>query len=320
MIKVSDNMQEIKDGLIGFAIGDAMGVPIEFETREFLRNHVVTEMIGYGNYDVPEGVWSDDTAMTLATMDSMIQSDGINYNDMADRFCNWINDADYTATNVVFDIGITTKYALMKYWDKVSDAEYCGGMGIDDNGNGSLMRMLPIAFYIYNKALPDREVLELVRKCSSITHAHEISILGCYLYVKYISFLLAGNDKYQSYQMIQKLNLSDFQKDSLDAYQRILDGKLSQIGMEEIDSTGYVVSTLEASLWVIMNTKNYSQAIIGAIHLGGDTDTIGAITGSIAGLLYGVDTIPDRWIKKLRRIEYLEDIAKQFQNFLNMSQ
>ena len=141
-------MSFVKDSLYGFVIGDALGVPVEFEERKKLMSSPVTTMKGYGSYDVPEGTWSDDTSMTLATMDSIIKQEGtINCNDIADKFCNWLNNADYTATNKVFDVGITTKYALMRYWNDKIDATKCGGTSLSENGNGSLMRMLPIALY-----------------------------------------------------------------------------------------------------------------------------------------------------------------------------
>ena len=312
-------MSVIKDSLYGFAIGDAIGVPIEFKDRESLMYNPVTSMLGYGSYDVPEGVWSDDTAMTLATMDSIITNNGnINYNDIADKFCDWLNNAKYTATNEVFDIGITTKYALVRYWDDKTDATKCGGTGMNENGNGSLMRMLPIALYSFYKNLKDDEILEIVSKTSSITHAHERSIMGCYIYVRYLLFLLRGKDKLASYSMIKCLDYSMFSQDSQEAYSRILKNDIEKIDLKDIRSTGYIVDTLETVLWVTLNCKNYNESIIGAINLGGDTDTIGAITGSISGILYGYDKISDKWISKLKNKEYLDSIIEKFEDLFNV--
>ncbi len=312
-------MSIIKDSLYGFVIGDAIGVPIEFEDRKKLMSNLVTSMLGYGSYDVPEGTWSDDTAMTLATMDSIIKQNGnINYNDVADRFCNWLNNAEYTGTNEVFDIGITTKYALMRYWSDKSDATKCGGTSVSENGNGSLMRMLPIALYCYYKNLKDNEILDIVRKASSITHAHEISIMGCYIYVRYIIFLLYGKDKLTAYGMVKCLDYNIFSKETNDIYSRILKEDISKIDLSDIRSSGYVVESLETVLWIILNCNSYNESIIGAINLGGDTDTIGAITGSIAGLLYGYDKISDKWINKLRNKEYLDKIIEQFEKLFDL--
>lgn len=309
-------MSIVKDSLYGFIVGDAMGVPIEFEDREKLINKPVTSMLGYGSHDVEAGVYSDDTSMTLATMDSIIRQNGIiNYNDIADKFCNWINNNEYTATNKVFDIGMTTKYALIKYFNNKIDATMCGGTNINENGNGSLMRMLPIALYCFYKNIKDdNEIFTLVKNSSSITHAHDISILGCYIYVRYFISLLETKNKISSYNFIKKLDYSMFIEEVKLEYSRILFSDISTLNINDINSSGYVVDTLEAVFWIVLNCSSYNESIIGAINLGGDTDTIGAITGSIAGILYGYDNISKRWISKLKSKDYIDEIIIKFEN------
>lgn len=309
-------MSIVKDSLYGFIVGDAMGVPIEFEDREKLINKPVTSMLGYGSHDVEAGVYSDDTSMTLATMDSIIKQNGIiNYNDIADKFCNWVNNNEYTATNKVFDIGMTTKYALIKYFNNKIDATMCGGTNINENGNGSLMRMLPIALYCFYKNIKDdNEIFTLVKNSSSITHAHDISILGCYIYVRYVISLLETKNKISSYNFIKKLDYSMFIEEVKLEYSRILFSDISILNINDINSNGYVVDTLEAVFWIVLNCSSYNESIIGAINLGGDTDTIGAITGSIAGILYGYDNISKRWISKLKNKDYIDEIIIKFEN------
>lgn len=310
---------KIKSAIYGFVIGDAMGVPVEFEDREKLMESPVTNMLGYGSYDVSKGVWSDDTSMTLATMDSIIvNKNKLNYNDIADKFCEWINNAKYTATNEVFDIGTTTKYSLMRYWNNNIDATKCGGNAISENGNGSLMRMLPIAFYCFYNKMEDNDIINIVRNTSSITHAHEISIIGCYMYVKYIIFILSNNNKTESYKLLQKIDYSIFNKDNINLYERIIKEDISKYSLDTIKSTGFVVDTLESALWVILNTENFNEAIIGSVNLGGDTDTIAAITGSIAGILYGYDSINEKWIKDIKNKELLNKYIYEFTNTLNL--
>lgn len=309
----------IKSAIYGFVIGDAMGVPFEFEEREKLMKSPVTNMLGYGSYDVPKGVWSDDTSMTLATIDSIIvNKKELNYNDIADKFCEWINNAKYTATNEVFDIGATTKYSLMRYWNNNIDATKCGGTGISENGNGSLMRMLPIALYCFYNKIEDNDIINIVRNTSSITHAHEISIIGCYMYVKYIIFILSNNNKTESYKLLQKIDYSIFNKDNINLYERIIKDDISKYSLDTIKSTGFVVDTLESVLWVILNTENFNEAIIGSVNLGGDTDTIAAITGSIAGILYGYDSMNKKWIKDIKNKELLNKYIYEFINTLNL--
>lgn len=309
-------MSIVKDSLYGFIVGDAMGVPIEFEDREKLINKPVTSMLGYGSHDVEAGVYSDDTSMTLATMDSIIKQNGtINYNDIADKFCNWVNNNEYTATNKIFDIGMTTKYALIKYFNNKIDATMCGGTNINENGNGSLMRMLPIALYCFYKNIKDdNEIFTLVKNSSSITHAHDISILGCYIYVRYVISLLETKNKISSYNFIKKLDYSMFIEEVKLEYSRILFSDISKLNINDINSSGYIVDTLEAVFWIILNCSSYNESIIGAINLGGDTDTIGAITGSIAGILYGYDNISKRWLSKLKNKDYIDEIIIKFEN------
>lgn len=309
-------MSIVKDSLYGFIVGDAMGVPIEFEDREKLINKPVTSMLGYGSHDVEAGVYSDDTSMTLATMDSIIKQNGIiNYNDIADKFCNWVNNNEYTATNKIFDIGMTTKYALIKYFNNKIDATMCGGTNINENGNGSLMRMLPIALYCFYKNIKgDNEIFTLVKNSSSITHAHDISILGCYIYVRYVISLLETKNKISSYNFIKKLDYSMFIEEVKLEYSRILFSDISILNINDVNSSGYVVDTLEAVFWIILNCSSYNESIIGAINLGGDTYTIGAITGSIAGILYGYDNISKRWISKLKNKDYIDEIIIKFEN------
>ena len=315
----------VKDSLYGFVIGDAMGVPIEFKTREELMMNKVTTMLGYGTYNVPEGTWSDDTSMTLATMDSMIKNKGkININDIADRFCNWYNNAEYTATNKVFDIGNQTVAALHEYQSSKYRIQKSGEnfsyslVDVNKNGNGSLMRMLPVALYCYYNNLSYKDVLNVVRDISAITHPHERSVMGCYIYVRYVMFLLDGKDKVEAYNMVRSLDYSMFSKDSNEVYARILQEDISKINIDDIKSSGYVVHTLEAVMWGVLNCDNYNDSIITAINLGDDTDTVGAITGSISGILYGYDTMNKEWVSTLKNRKYLDNIIRKFESMLKM--
>lgn len=308
-------MKKVKDGIIGHAIGDAMGVPIEFNSREKLLKNPVTKMIGYGSYNVPEGSWSDDTSMTIATMDSIIKKKEIDYNDIMMNFSEWLKNAKYTPHDDVFDVGKTCMQAIMNFTDG-TDAIKCGLEDIMSNGNGSLMRMLPIAYYCYYKKLKEEEIYNIVKASSSLTHAHEISILACYIYVNYVIRLLEGKDKFASYNLIKLVDFSYFSSESLEVYQRILKADIKKLTIDEVKSSGYVVDTLEASMWVLLNAKDYKEAIIGAINLGEDTDTIGAITGSMAGIVYGYEEIPEQWLNKLVKKDYLEELCEEFEKYL----
>ncbi len=305
-----------KNGIIGFAIGDAMGVPLEFCTRENLIKNPITNMIGYGSHNVPKGCWSDDTSMTLATMDSIINNKTINTNDIADRFLKWFRSAEYTATGETFDIGRTTLQALARYELKLDKAINCGLDSVFSNGNGSLMRMLPIAYYCFSQNLENEEIMKLVRNVSSITHKHEISILGCFIYVVFVIELLKGNNLKETYKIVKKLDYTKFSNNARDKYTKILEKDINKYKLEEIKSTGFIVDTLEAIIWVLLNTKSYNEAIIGAVNLGDDTDTIGACTGGLAGIYYGIESIKTEWKRELLKYNYIIEICDEFDKII----
>lgn len=277
-------MLKLRDAIYGFAVGDALGVPYEFKNR---GTFCCTDMIGFGTWKQPAGTWSDDTSMTLATCDSIRECGKVDVEDLMKRFSRWYYDAEYTADNKVFDIGGTTREAIenYKYGRPAIDC------GIDDynaNGNGSLMRILPLAFI--DCTFGDAE------KVSTITHAHYISMKACVMYAGIATALRLG--------MTLKQALQIWLKGQQEPFDRL--AYLTEIPEREIKSTGYVIHTLEAALWCLMNTYNYKDAVLKAVNLGGDTDTIAAVTGGIAGMMYGYDSIPEEWIFKLKNKELIE--------------
>lgn len=260
---------KLKAAVYGLAVADALGVPVEFKERGTFH---VTDMMGYGTHYQPVGTWSDDTSMTIATCDSIRERGNINLFDMQSKFVAWIGFADYTAGGKVFDYGGTTAQALRI------------GSGVNNefsNGNGSLMRILPLAF------VPDI-TNEQIRAVSAITHAHEISKEACVIYVDIAKKLLVGE---KLIDILHGLEV-DAPFDWLPS--------IAERTEDEIRSSGYVVDTLEAALWVLANTDSYEEAVLKAVNLGSDTDTVGAVTGGLAGIIYGYDAIPDKWIKALR--------------------
>ena len=308
-------MSKVKDGFFGHAIGDAMGVPIEFKDREELLKKPVTSMIGYGSHSIPEGTWSDDTSMEIATIDSIVNKKKIDYQDIMMNFYYWLKDNKYTPHGEVFDAGRTCVQSIVNFSKGIELLE-CGQRDIYSYGNESLMRILPVAYYCHYKKCREDEIYEIVKNVSSLTHAHEISILGCYIYVNYVMFLLNGKDKLSAYNMVKLVDYSKFSEGALSKYSRILKGNIIHLSVNDIKSGGYVVDTLEASMWVILNANNFKDAIIGAINLGGDTDTVGAVTGGMAGIIFGYDSIPEKWLNKLARKDYLEELFAKFEKML----
>lgn len=310
-------MLDSKAGIIGLAIGDAMGVPIEFFRREDLLKNPVTTMLGEQSHFVPKGSWSDDTSLNLALIDSINNKKDIDLYDIGQNFIEWGENGKYTPTGKMFGIGRTTLKAIARLERGDIKPEECGGNTESENGNGSLMRILPIAYYCYSKKYEDEDIYNIVKKVSSLTHAHEISIMGCYIYVKFALELLNGNDIKKAYKNIKKLKYQYFSDYCKKIYSRVIDTNIAKLDLNDIKSSGYVVDTLEATIWTLLNTKSFNQAIIGSINLGGDSDTIGACTGGLAGIYYGFDNINSTWKSELVKYDYIIEMCNRFNEVLN---
>ena len=297
---------KIRSVMIGHAIGDALGVPVEFCSRKYLEKHPVTKMLGFGMHNVPKGTWSDDTSMSLCALKSL--SNGVvDYDDIMNNFCMWYYNDEFTATGSVFDVGNTCANAIATYYDLLCPAEKCGENDEMSNGNGSLMRIHPFVLYAYYNKMSDDEFIDMITKASSLTHAHQYSIDGCLIYAYVLRELLNDNSITSIYKGLEK------SKDIISSskvYDNLLTKDISKERKENIKSSGYVVDSLEAAIWCLLTTKNYSDCVLKAVNLGVDTDTIAAIAGSLAGALYGLDNIPKTWIEILKREDYIENICK----------
>lgn len=305
-------MSKYVDAIIGHAIGDAMGVPTEFCIREKLLQKPVKEMVSSPKVGQPAGSWSDDTSMEICTIESYLEKKEFDYSDIMNKWTEWINEGKYTANGDTFDVGRTCLSAIRQYSNGINPID-CGLKDEMSNGNGSLMRILPVALYSYSKKLSEKEIIKLTNEISSLTHGHNISKLGCYIYIKFIIALLEGKTKEEAYNLIQNLDYSMYDEYSIEKYNRLLKTNIKDYKIDEISSKGYVVDTLECALWIVMNAKNYRETIISSTNIGNDTDTIGAIAGSMAGIIYGINSIPKTWINKLLRKDYLIDLALRFE-------
>ncbi|HNY11055.1 MAG TPA: ADP-ribosylglycohydrolase family protein [Candidatus Wallbacteria bacterium] len=303
---------KIKDGIIGLAVGDAIGVPVEFKPRIFLRRSPVVEMAGYGTHSQPAGTWSDDSSMVFCTMESLCG--GYSVKDIAKKFCSWISEGLWTPYGNVFDAGITTRSAL----DKVSrgiEPPFCGESGEQSNGNGSLMRILPLAYYFFCDDIYKR--LGAVHEVSEITHSHMRSKIGCTIFIELVINLIKGYSKAEALENTCRAILDFYKraddKSELEAYFRILSRGIVKVPEAKIKSSGYIVDTLEAAIWCLFNSSSYSEAVLRAVNLGEDTDTVGAVTGALAATYYGYGDIPEKWTSSLARKEEIFALIGRFE-------
>ena len=334
-IEFKNERDYIKGSIWGLIVGDALGVPVEFKSREYLKGNPVTGMMEYGSHNQPKGTWSDDSSMTLCTLDSLCEGE-IDYNDIMAKFTSWLFEGKYTPYGKVFDHGGATYRAIDRYRNGVAPLE-CGCRNELDNGNGSLMRILPVVLYQFEKYqhfihCNRPAIIQPICRASALTHAHPTSLLGCGLYAQLLGTLI--NYKYYNKYASPCNTLIDLaavaMEDNLvnwigydgafenyfdsNEYSRLKDIRsFAALPETEIKSGGYVVNTLEAALWCFLNTDNFTDCVLKAVNLGSDTDTTAAIAGSIAGAYYGTAGIPAEWLDCIARKEWIAEIIEQFE-------
>ena len=309
-----------KDGMYGLIVGDALGVPVEFTSRAERKADPVISMRSYGTHNQPAGTWSDDSSMALATLDSIRQKGVIDYQDMMEKFGAWCLYGEYTPFHELFDIGTTVSKAILRYGRGASPIE-AGGNREQDNGNGSLMRILPVCLYLYNRqktvCTSEDESIYIIHNASAFTHAHLRSQMACgfyYFMVKavlekenaFICRLQSGIDEANRYYRQDSNNHAE-----LEHFSRLADlEEFRKLPENEIKSSGYVIDTLEASVWCLINSDTFADAVLKAVNLGDDTDTVGAVAGGLAGLFYGYDNIPGEWKSVIQRKEWIDGLLE----------
>jgi ADP-ribosylglycohydrolase len=304
--------ENIKSCFLGLAIGDALGVPVEFRSRAYFENQPVVDMLGYGTWNQPPGTWSDDSSLTFCLAESLVQ--GYDLHDIGKKFVAWYSEGYWGAHHKVFDIGRTTRVSLSRIRDG-EDPKFSGELDEESNGNGSLMRIAPAPLYFCHD--PDEVLFQRIQEISAMTHGHFRSVLACVIVSKVMVELLKGVEKTKALQNTSAFIIDLSIKNKFDAremnnFDRILSGKIHRVTADQIHSSGYVISTLEAALWCFLRTDSYRDAVLKAVNLGEDTDTTACVAGALAGLYYGEQSLPEAWLNKLAR---QQDIVKLSEDF-----
>lgn len=285
-----------RGALIGLAVGDALGTTLEFARRDSYP--VLIDMIGGGPFDLKPGEWTDDTSMALALADSLISCKGIDEADLMKRFVAWRDEGAYSSNGHCFDIGMTVGAALAR-WER-SGNPIAGSTDPTTAGNGSLMRLAPIALR-YHDDTPCLE--EAAARQSRVTHGAPEAVDACVIYGRMIAMAISGKSLH----------------DVLSIPAASVTGRISDIvggswrgkPRRNIRASGYVAHSLEAALWCIGRTGNFAEAVLTAANLGEDADTTAAITGQLAGALYGEGGIPEAWRNRIVGYERIGAMADQ---------
>lgn len=299
--------RHIRDAIYGHIIGDMMGVPYEFYPEKSIPEDKV-ELAFWGFHQQPVGAWSDDTSMMLASMDSFVTNwSSFSAYDHMDKFKDWLTEGSYTSHGYAFDIGNTTMESI-KASDKMpNNPEFWGSWQENRNGNGSLMRMLPTIFAYFNH--DTMSFLDVISRSSSVTHAHAISLFTCQIYGLVVRNLIRGDEPALAIESALREHV-ELLGDTRNWFN--VDKLWEYTDYEKVSGEGYVLSTLHAAFYCLVTTDSYEGAIKRAISLGEDTDTVAAVTGSLAGLVYGQESIPEEWWDALVMKGYLEEALEDF--------
>jgi ADP-ribosyl-[dinitrogen reductase] hydrolase len=298
----------IKGLVLGLAIGDALGVPLEFVSRKFLKENEVKNFRHKAYTEENIGVWSDDTALSICLIETLLE--GFSIELLEQKMLQWYQKAHWTAQFSAPEIGVATAQAL----DGLEKGNtQNGATGSYANGNGALMRCAPA--FLLLKEIPAAQQFSEIAQISAITHAEAISKVSCFALVKLLEYLKLKPSKALAYGAMQK-ELQQLFTDNTDCglvqsiFTRIVGQKVYELPEPQIFSTGYVLHTLEASIWCFMNTKTFSEAIWKAVNLGDNTDTVASVTGALAGLYYGYSSIDTTFVTNLSEKDRILDLAQ----------
>jgi len=281
---------------LGLAVGDAVGTTLEFCRRDSQPR--LKGMIGKGPFQLFAGQWTDDTAMALALAESLVACSGLDEHDLMQRFSAWWRNGEYSCTGTCFDIGVTTSGALKRFQQSANPV--AGSTSATAAGNGSLMRLAPAALFARGKEAIGGD---MAMRQSATTHGAQECLDAC----ERFAFLLYLTASGQDLSYVFGAHGGHLEGEVA----RVMNGAWRGKHRDKISSSGYVVHTLEAAIWCVARTTSFRDAVLLAANLGDDADTVAAVTGQLAGALYGMSGIPEEWLDKLAWRDRIEALGRQ---------
>lgn len=296
--------------LLGLAAGDALGVPVKGKTKEEIGKNPVTNFFDSREQPIPAGTWTAGSALSFCLAEAILENASLDT--IAENFLLWEKENYWTAIGKK----LYADEKVLSAVQKIERGEHPKATGdehsVSTSGAGALMRISPLVFFLLNKPVHKR--FEIVKQVTAITHSDSISIIGCFYYLEFLLELLEGKDKYKIYLDLQEklpvfLKSVFIKNEEITAFSSLLEGKIYNRKESEMSSSSEIIDCLNASLWSFLNTHNFKEATLKAVNLGNDTNTVGAVTGALAGTCYGSKNIPSPWLHALARKDEIEDLA-----------
>lgn len=294
----------LRGAVYGLLVGDALGVPYEFSAASELPALDLIEMEPPAGFErahqgVPIGTWSDDGAQALHLLRVLLDGDAEIESRFATGLMAWANAGDLTPDGRIFDIGIQTQEAIRRL-DRGVPPNQSGPGEVRNNGNGSLMRVLPAALL---PAQGDSVLIQRAVRQSLPTHGHTRSLLACAFSALIGGRLLAGASFVEALDGAQDVIEQQYASVERTELGVVLDGRL-----DAPQGSGYVVDSFWSATAAVLRTQSFEDCLRCAIGFGNDTDTTACIAGGWAGLLYGEEAIPSRWMASLRGKHLVEPL------------
>ena len=289
--------------LIGLATGDALGTTLEFQAPGTFEP--ITDLVGGGPFGLEPGQWTDDTSMALCLAESLVERGGFDPRDQMERYVRWWREGHWSSTGRCFDIGNATRAALARF--ERTGEPFAGSTDPNTAGNGSLMRLAPIAIaYGHDPA----EAVRLAGESSRTTHGAREAVDACRYFASLLVGAMRGVPKEQllspRYEVVPGLWDEAPLVATID---EVATGSFEEKEPPEIRGTGHVVRTLEAALWAFDRTDDFRRGALKAVNLGNDADTTGAVFGQMAGASYGAPAVPDDWRRRIARGREITSLA-----------
>ena len=284
-----------RGALLGLATGDALGTTVEFSAPGSFEP--VADMVGGGPFNLPAGAWTDDTSMALCLGESLLACGGFAPEDQLQRYVLWYRDGYLSSTGKHFDIGGATGRAL-RHFEETGDRYPGDQVNPGQAGNGPLMKLAPIPMAY---AKHPQEAVNFAALSCRTTHGDPEAVSATEYFAALVVAALSGDDVLAMLRAGKTASLDSLSSTTplSPKVASIAAGSYQTKQPPEIRGTGYIIDALEAALWALVNHDTFEQGVLAAVNLGDDADTTAAIYGQLAGAIYGVEVIPERWLRKL---------------------